>query len=727
MNDERVKLLDRHRRQQLKGLQTFGSLTWSRCVLSIITYGLFLSDVIRTGLGVRRLNLPTVEPGMSVLFGPYSYPVVHLTTANVSLPKATKRFWPYKYDTTSLAMRAVAKALRLPAWPSCGLYESTCEETGGLPGSVIFAMLDDLIGQVREHARSGSRTTDSLTLRIEHHRRDRLSEVVLPAIFYRTQRRSCQASFYTSRRLQSAPLCDPRARRPFSCLDLTSNFGPLCSSKPCKVVGRIYEHITRRLAMLQRAYPNASLELVVLDSLQDFSRGGLMSHGRRDFDIVTLVRARECTTNCSTVAVDDYRYEGIVFSSSERDWYPVVAMLRVVGQLYAWVRVVALVAAIAAVERPASTPLATKIWSVARTFFIVIPSHVVVYSSIIPVACYAMAHLLDANVVYERIRADFYALLGGFQFDFVSFFRLASVAMRTVWLIASACHGLTWVMTQRSWSRELGVLGVPELFIAFVSSFTVLAHIRIPQWRDCRVLQVHRVTSSQRVRDVKAHTFDNARGSTNKLLLSSTSDYQFIAVGLAVVAVISVIWSIVVLSLLPKLRNRLTVFSHTRVSYSSAWLWSNNALVVKWMISFKDSPSSTRIRMLLSASALRKALSSRKSLKMLTISVRRLEPPALRPHDQLLQLRYRSQNVLAFIVTLNLTVMSDPLVFYQLRRLNANRVVGLYEHQATGKLWLLPLQSSAACVDAAFDWDDLRRIAVFTTNELAWVDLLHCG
>ncbi|KAJ0400603.1 hypothetical protein ATCC90586_006148 [Pythium insidiosum] len=714
MDDERQKLLARHRRQQVSGLQPFGAPTWSRCVLSVVTYALFLSDVIRTGVGIPRLSLATVEPGVSMLFGPFSYPVVHLTTANATQPAATKRFWPYKYDTTSLGMRAVAQALQLPKWPACVRYESTCDETSGLPGAVIFEMLDELIARVREQttappdSRLRSAAGRSLTLRLEHQRRDRLSEAVLPSVFYRTQRRTCQASFYPLQRLRSHALCAPFGVHPFSCVDPTSNFGRLCGAKPCSRVGRIHEHISGRVAMLQRAYPNASLELVVLDSAQDFSRGGLVSHGRRDFDIVTLVRIRECraaaAANCSTIAVDDYRYEGIVFASSEREWFPIVALLRATGQVYAWLRVAALVAAVVAVERVASTSPLAKTWSVVRTVFVVIPSHVVVYGAIVPVSCYATAHLLDSNLVYEQIRADFYALLGGFRFDVSAFFRLASISMRTVWLIASACQCIVSLSTRRSWTRELGIAGVPELFIAFVSSFTVLAHIRIPNWRDCRVLQVHRVVASHRTRDVRSFVFDKTRAPINALFLGASSDYQFIAVGLAAVAAIAVIAWVVMAAVQYRRRYRLAIVSHTRVPYTAAWLWPAHALVVNWLNAITEPSAAAEL-------ATPRANGTRKVSRILTVSVRRLDVDASTVYDQLLELEQRSRHELAYIVTLNLTVMSDPLVFYRLRQRGSRQLVAMYEDQVRGKQWLLPLQSSSTLRDAPFAWEELRRVA----------------
>ncbi|GLE10220.1 hypothetical protein PINS_up022258 [Pythium insidiosum] len=485
--------------------------------------------------------------------------------------------------------------------------------------------------------------------------------------------------------------------------------------------------------------------MVVLDSVQDYARGALVSQGRRDFDIVTLVRVRQCgeaALNCSTVAVDDYRYEGSQLVSGEQEWFLVIATLRAVGQLYVWARFAFFVCALVVVESQTSSTLVKKIRSVIRTFLF-IPGHIVVYGSFIPVICYAAAHLLDSCVVYEKVREDFSALEGLFSFNFVAFIRSATISMRSVWIVASICHIMTWISTHRHWTHEHGVPGVHKFFIAFVSSFTVLAHLRIPNWRDCRIVQIEKVLSSQRMRDIKSVSLPT-RSTAGAILFGSPSDFQFIALGLSTVIAIIILRQ-VARRCLSSRRQRSSVLFHTRVPYSCQWLWSSDTLIVNWanvmnhsrfdkpeIPSVNDHTISngtnacTNVEFFLNSK--QKETEVFQSRRSITVMPQQHQGVVTEERStRLLGLEYRSRDVLAFIVTLNLTIMSDPLVFYQLRRLNADRLVGLYEHQATGKLWLLPLQSSAACVDASFDWDDLRRIAVFTTNELAWVDLLHCG
>ncbi|KAJ0391232.1 hypothetical protein P43SY_010506 [Pythium insidiosum] len=571
---ERLEQLVRQREQRPNSLQPFGTLTWRRSVLSVVTYGLFLTDVLRTGLGVRQLELASVNPDVRVLFGPYNYPVVHLTTANASLPTSSQRFWSYKYDSTSLTMRAVAKTLGLSTW-------------------------------------------------------------------------------------SPARQCD---------------------------------------------------------------RGA---------------------TNCSTIAVDDYRYEAAVLAATEREWFTIVAMLRGTGQAYAWLRVASLVAGIVAAENRASTSRTKKVRVALRTFLI-IPSHVVVYGSIIPVMCYAAAHALDSSIVYEQIRKDFNALRGFVNFTFGKFISLATVSMRTVWVIALVCHAVTWLSTKRSWSPSLGVMGVPELFIALISSSTVLAHYRFSSWRDCRIMQIHEIPSSQRLRDIRALSFDTTRGAINKLVLGTTSDFQFVSLAFATVSGIVFLACVAERTLGSSLRHRLTVITHTRVPYSSPWLWPTDALVINWANSVtkpvqaqhhcqqpKSEEGQQRLFVESEKNPLKKETPvQRKTSQRLTISVRPLQrynSVSDSLQDPLLEIDHRTRGVAAFISTLNLTVMSDPVLYLRLQRGHSSQLVGLFECIDTGKLWLLPLPLSMDSLDVPVDWERLQRVAIFKMNELSWCDLLNCG
>ncbi|KAJ0392294.1 hypothetical protein P43SY_005149 [Pythium insidiosum] len=123
-------------------------LSVARCVIAIVSYGLLLTDTIRTGFATRDLQpYATVEPD-TVIFGPYAYRGIHLDIKNASASQ-TRPLWAYKYDSTSITMRSVVQALHVPSWPPCVLYRDSCNETAGLSHAKIFSMLDAVIQSVK--------------------------------------------------------------------------------------------------------------------------------------------------------------------------------------------------------------------------------------------------------------------------------------------------------------------------------------------------------------------------------------------------------------------------------------------------------------------------------------------------------------------------------------------------------------------------------------------------
>ncbi|KAJ0398126.1 hypothetical protein ATCC90586_001837 [Pythium insidiosum] len=143
--------LQRDRRRQSRHLVSIEPFSWPRCLLAIVSYVLLLTDTIRTGLAIRSIKNAALEPNIVEHFGPYAYPVIHLSHANVSSNETTG-FWSYKYDSTSIAMRATASHLRVGAWAPCLFYrQPECDETAGIPLATLFRMIDELIEAVRLH------------------------------------------------------------------------------------------------------------------------------------------------------------------------------------------------------------------------------------------------------------------------------------------------------------------------------------------------------------------------------------------------------------------------------------------------------------------------------------------------------------------------------------------------------------------------------------------------
>ncbi|GLD93919.1 hypothetical protein PINS_up002524 [Pythium insidiosum] len=737
--DTRLEWLKRHRQERSSTFQPFGSLLWRRCVLAIVTYGLFLSDILRTGLGIQRLSsYVALDPDVRLFFGPYAYPVILLTPQNATARDAGVPFWAYKYDTTSISMRAIAKALRLPMWSPCMHYDASCDESRGVSRDVLFRMLDEMISAVKQHAPEGPLqrrrqvTTGGLTVRIEHVVSEMLSDYILPQLFRRTRRRTCQATYYnfTKQQHYRHALCDLRGVRPYACQDSLSHIGRLCASanRSCRSFGHFATHLTKQLNLVQRAFPNTTLEFVVLEGQDDFTRGGFVYHGKTVFDIVIFYRIQHCdavSSSCATLAVGDYRFEASALAASEHEWFHTIAILRGVGQAYAWLRVVTLVLGIAVAHCAAKASILEHIRGVVRTI-LVVPSHIVVYSSLTPIVCYVLAHVLDSSLVYEQVRQEFNAQLGTFRLDVAKFIGAATVAMRTVWIVALVGHTLLQLASRRSWSPVRGVAGVPELFIAFISSSTVLAHFRLPGWRDCRVLQVVEVPTSQVTRDLRSQTFDTARGVLNNMLLGSTFDAQFLTLALALFIATMLVLRALLYPWRQSLSFDLTLLSHTRVPYSASWLWPNDALVVNWANSVTQVRQSSLSP--LGPAVERKSWRVTASKRMSTVVLPLQRHPTANAAvtDSLLLLSKRNRTATAFVTTLNLAVLTDPVHFFRLRVIHP-QIVGVYECQQTCRIWFLPLESALEAADVPLDWATLTRVALLSTSELSWLDLLHCG
>ncbi|KAJ0391870.1 hypothetical protein P43SY_011915 [Pythium insidiosum] len=210
--------LQRRQRKVARRLHRDVPFSWTRCLVSLASYALLLTDVLRTGFALRELPMyKRIDPN-TLAFGPFAYTTVHLTRKNATSGSSVS-LWPYKYDSTSISMRAIAKHLAVPAWSPCLLYETPrdqCNEGQNLARATVFAMIDNMIDSVRDYeplARSAAFTgrlganmnatkrSGHVTLRLAHRWIDRLYDLVLPEIFERIVRRSSQAIYYDHKRL----------------------------------------------------------------------------------------------------------------------------------------------------------------------------------------------------------------------------------------------------------------------------------------------------------------------------------------------------------------------------------------------------------------------------------------------------------------------------------------------------------------------------------------------
>ncbi|KAJ0401752.1 hypothetical protein ATCC90586_000333 [Pythium insidiosum] len=686
--------------------------SWRRCFFSVLAYALLLSDTIRGGLAIRDLHgFTRLEPD-ALLLGPYAYRVAELTRSPRSdgdQAPSPLRSWPYKYDTTSVTMRAVAQLLDVDAWPPCVLYQSSdCDHRVGLSRATVFAMLDALVERVR--------LKRELSLRSEHALVDRLRDRVLPWGLRRRLQRSSHALYLSALRLK-APICSRRRDSPLACDAPWLRFERLCGSPSafCNGVRDVWADVAARLAQLQRRHANATLDLLVLEGTDDPSRGGMLSHGYQHFDLVTLARVRVCASSspppasCETLVVQDFRYEGVVLVTSAIDWAAIISALRIAGQAYVWLRLLCLVVGVVSAQAPNATAR-----SVLRTLFLV-PSQVVIYGSMPPIACYVAAHLLDASIEYAFVANLFTSPLGVFRLRLEDALRAGAVSLRCVWIVAIVCHAAVALAARRpSWSPATGVRGVSGFFIALLAAPSVLAQLRSTEWRDTRVLHVLEVPSSPRRFRLRTDAFDNASTPLFRLALGTTLDLQML---LGTLAVFALAW--LALHALHRrwpdaVRYAVVFSSRTLVPYSAGALWPPNALVVGWsglVVARLPPPARPRTR---------RRLRLEHSMSSALRASQRFQTDLAAPAQ-------RSAVMASFVAVVHLAVLSDPWTLGRLWGGGASVPLGVFRSRAARCTVVLPLALRQSDADVPIDWDDWELLTTRAAQELSWCELLTCG
>ncbi|GLE03109.1 hypothetical protein PINS_up011988 [Pythium insidiosum] len=484
-----------------------------------------------------------------------------------------------------------------------------------------------------------------------------------------------------------------------------------------------------------------------------------MFHGRKLYDIVAFTRILRCSNErrCETLAVDDYRYEGALLTTSAIDWYAVIALIRAVGQGYAWARFVLLIAGIyyarAIDTRLEECSLSDRILFTVRTFFL-IPSQVIIYGSIVPICCYVLAHTMDASIVYELVAHHFNSPLGVYRFDLASFVRISAVSMRSVWVVASICHSLLNIHCKRSWSPNDGIPGIPEFFISILASITIFAQVRALSWRSTQVLQVHDVTSAGlRLQRVRGQEYDSFRGLINQIVLGTTIDTQFLMCSMWFVSTLGAVLWILHRSLPRFMPYTLRMVSRTYVSYSASSLWPVNALVVSWSGSIVTNARkrSRRPRRTVTEASTATSIGTMRSL-LTSSNTGETSPRRRRSGSRLLSrlhvlartalnsatagsmdfrrdlsiLHKRSALAESSIYLVNLATMTDPIALLLLRT-NEGQLVGCFRSRRTNRFLLLSYATFTSNADLSIDWGDMELLMWLSTTTLHWCDLLHAG
>lgn len=750
-------ILAHHRRHRSGSFDRDTPFSWTRSLVFLCSYALVLSDVFRSGLALEHIGeYPSLEPNVGQFIGPYGYQVNHIESNVTS--DTTAKVWSYKFDTTSITIRAVAQFLDIQSWPPCVFYKTICESTT-MSSLTVFKMLDSLVNSVA--GRKQQRTDDlpNITIRSESVFYDRLHDYLFPFFFNQHKRRTVQAIYYNTSIFESDSLnfCSSSRNRPYACNDFWINFNSTCSStnKPCVESRTVWTDIIERSRLMRQKYVGMRLDMLLLEGYEDRSIASMSFQGRQLYDITSIVRVRNCsersplgknqqqTDQCSTVVVEDHRYEGGSLASDVVGWYRIIATIRVLGQSYAWLRLFMLFMGCYVArsgEQMFNDSSRIKLAIAAMRTMFTAPSQVVIYGSIIPVVLYTIAHLMDSMMVYEDVGSQFTSVQGVFQMNLRQFIRVATISMRSVWVASTVLHVILLLRTRCCWaSTSKGIPGIPEYFLSSIACLTVSAQYRAIRFRDTHLVHMFEVEPSWRVRTLRAAHYDNTRGFWLCFAFGDNLDCKcLIASTLVVLAFSVVLWGFVrITSDLNLIQPcEFFIWPHTIVSYAANSLWPVNALMVSWNGYIFTPVSKRRYRSRKSVIAIPET-SPTDSMFMLDASrIGKLAATAFivnySEESQIIRnavghLDGRSREVHATLCLMNLTIMTDPVVFCRLYwfggfEINIYRSARFPKH-----LYLIPKAAADSTHNPQINYSKMELLASVNSMELPWMDLLQCG
>lgn len=499
--------------------------TYFRFFMSFIGFALLLSDIPRTGFGIESLveyGYPKVAPEVVTYFGPYAYPSVHVAVANDSGTQFSARagsreldaipLWSFKYDSLSIAPRALARELNLSSFSDCVMYRAPCPVDSTLSFAQVFHMIDDLMDGVKSaffDPVNGSSPTRRLPVvyRTQNHWLDRLHHFVYTILWKHVDYRFHSAFYYDAQDVSKHGVClHQESFRPYFCDHEVGWDVPPDMYTNQNV--QISEHISRRIQHLEAEYSQLShIELLILNThyAQSSRQRELLPTARftsEGLETATFIRGLLCEANnrsCRTIFVDDYRYERGLVKNNAEEWYYVTGTIRAASQAYVWLRVVSLwigcFKARSSERLSHQLPLGKRVYKAWVTFF-KIPSHTVVYGSWFPIIGYALAHFIDSGLIHMVSDSMWASVGGSLDFDLFTYIRLASIQMRNVWFIAFSIKLVVLFQTSalyprgQPWTARNGMFGIRGMFIGATSWLTIFGNFRALMFRDTDILNV---------------------------------------------------------------------------------------------------------------------------------------------------------------------------------------------------------------------------------------------
>lgn len=517
--------------------------SWFRCLFSVFGYLLVLSDIPRTGYGIRVMknSLLQVSPGTVMEFGPYAYPIVRIqrnedeSTSNGSAPSVVTTYnassgaseitgaaiWPYKYDSLSIALRGLAMQLGVLEYPRCLLYIGECSSQV-VSLEVTFKMLDALVSELyrecseRYHQQKDQATYPPYVFRTRSYWIDRLHHYIFSKFnWHRIDTRLHAAHYYHRGGAQSPlRLCNPEVvgvYQPSFCDEEIAWEFAAGSSQV--VLTKVSEHIAQRLSDLERQHPHLQFDVAILTTqrtdtnIRVLRRFPVVYYKTVQTEIISIIRGRLCTSSsnatCVTSLIDDFRYERGVLTSDVEDWYNITRALRAASQLYVWLRIACLFVGCYWARRSerkfATASVFQQMHWILLTIF-KIPSHVIIYGSWVPIVLYVVAHFIDCGLVHLLCELVWASLNGSVHFEFLKYVQVASVQMRNVWLLALMVKSLITLEVcclppRRSpWLLRHGLTGIRGGVIGLLSFFTIFSYLRFIKFRRLPIIEVRELS-----------------------------------------------------------------------------------------------------------------------------------------------------------------------------------------------------------------------------------------
>ncbi|KAF0690646.1 Aste57867_17952 [Aphanomyces stellatus] len=464
-------------------------LSWWRIFTVLFAYALFFTDIPRSGFGYNNMPYPTVAPSLYQLFGPFNYTVTKLASPDGTPTRAaygngptgapaTASVWAYKFDTTSVGLRAVMTHFAPSQWPPCLHYAIACDDAVLSPPTV-FAMLDGFVDVVQSRGPS--------LLRVQYMYNDQLHHAMSIGAFMEKEWRSVSSRLYNASTI--ANLCQPyQGGLPLFC-HLTSTFmhNRLRGTNLAAMIQ------TRAAQVVLR--PTQTLDIALVESIGDvrYFSGGLVNVRYLDYDVVTVTRVQTCNVTCHTESIEDYRFEGGLVTTNTPAWFKTLRLLRLLGQTYNVVRTLSLFFGCYYARYDRSLSCRLNLYRASQAI-LRIPAQVVIYGSWVPVAMFAIAHWIDAPMLYFYATRGWDSILGKLNMKFWDVVTLLTCHMRNVWVMNLVAKAMLLNYEQQHAARQSRNLpGVRGYLLALVSLVSVGYDVRVPYLRNTHILATSRI------------------------------------------------------------------------------------------------------------------------------------------------------------------------------------------------------------------------------------------